>query len=65
MAEAINSILQFIKEARQELKKVVWPSRKQTITSTSVVVIFVIVIAVFLGLVDLVVAKIVRSFLHY
>ncbi len=48
----IANLLQFIREAKQELKKVVWPTKKQTLASTSVVLVFVIAVAIFLGLVD-------------
>ena len=42
----------FIKESRLELRKVVWPTRKETIQVTLVVIALVIVIALFLWLVD-------------
>jgi preprotein translocase subunit SecE len=57
------NILQFLQEVQQELKKVVWPSRKDTIASTSVVLIIVIIIAFFLGLVDLGLSRIIRVIL--
>jgi preprotein translocase subunit SecE len=47
----INPI-QFIKEVRSELGKVVWPSRKETLKITFTVIIFSLVMAAFLGLVD-------------
>jgi preprotein translocase subunit SecE len=43
---------EFFKEAWQELKKVHWPSQKETYVATSVVVIVVLLIALFLALVD-------------
>jgi len=58
-----ENILQFLQEVQQELKKVVWPSRKDTIASTSVVLIIVIIIAFFLGLVDLGLSRIIRVIL--
>ena len=42
----------FAKEARDETKKVVWPTRKETWQMTLVVFAFVLVMAIFLGLVD-------------
>jgi preprotein translocase subunit SecE len=54
---------QFLKEVKIELKKVVWPTRKDTIASTSVVLIIVMIIAVFLGLVDLGLSRIIRLIL--
>ena len=44
---------QFFREVRIELKKVTWPSRKETIASTSVVIVVVFLVATYLGLVDI------------
>ena len=44
--------IQFIREVRSELTKVVWPSRREAIKITLTVIIFSLVMAVFLGLVD-------------
>lgn len=44
--------IQFIKEARAELTKVVWPSRAETIRVTIAVIVLSLSVAVFLGLVD-------------
>jgi preprotein translocase subunit SecE len=49
----IDKGIQFLREVKVELKKVVWPTRKQTIGSTIVVLILVIIIALFLGLIDM------------
>ena len=48
-----DKIGQFLREVRIELSKVTWPTRKDTIASTSVVLVIVILIAAFLGIVDL------------
>lgn len=56
--------LQFLREVKMELQKVTWPSRKQTIGSTAVVIILVIIISVFLGVVDLGLSNIVRVVLQ-
>ena len=42
----------FAGEARDEAKKVVWPTRKDTIQMTGVVMLFVVVMALFLWAVD-------------
>ena len=42
----------FIREVRQEMKKVVWPTRKETIQTTAAVFAFVFVMAVFLWVSD-------------
>lgn len=53
----MSKIANFFKESRQELKKVVWPSRDQVLVSTKVVVISVIIFAAVLGFVDYVLLK--------
>ena len=58
-----QKILQFLQEVQLELKKVVWPTRKDTFASTSVVLIIVIIIAFFLGLIDLGLTRIIRVIL--
>lgn len=54
---------QFLREVRVELKKVTWPSRKQTVGSTVVVIILVIIISLFLGLVDFGLSALMQSVL--
>jgi preprotein translocase subunit SecE len=56
----IDKGLQFLREVKVELKKVVWPTRKQTIGSTVVVLILVIIISVFLGMVDIGLSSLIR-----
>ena len=46
-------VIQFFKESRAELKKVVWPTKDDVISSIKVVIISTIVVAVLLGLLDL------------
>jgi len=46
------SPLQFLKEAKAELTKVVWPSRKETIRITIAVIVLSLGVALFLGAVD-------------
>ncbi|MEE8540584.1 MAG: preprotein translocase subunit SecE [Desulfobacterales bacterium] len=52
--------IQFLREVKAELKKVTWSTRKQTIGSTVVVLILVMIISFFLGLVDIGLSNIVR-----
>jgi preprotein translocase subunit SecE len=56
--------LQFLREVKIELKKVTWPSRKQTIGSTVVVIVLVLIISLFLGVVDIGLTKLVRVVLQ-
>ena len=46
-------VIQFFKESRAELKKVVWPTKDDVISSIKVVIISTIIVAVVLGLLDL------------
>jgi preprotein translocase subunit SecE len=48
----MNKIIRFFKESFGELKKVTWPSREEVSSSTKVVLVSTILIAVALGLVD-------------
>jgi preprotein translocase subunit SecE len=59
----IENITQFIKDAKVELKKVTWPTPKQTMASTAVVIIIVFIVAIYLGLVDFALAKLVKFIL--
>ena len=45
-------VKQFLREVKTELKKVTWPSRKDTLSGTIVVLVTVFIMAIFLGLVD-------------
>jgi preprotein translocase subunit SecE len=47
-----------------ELKKVTWPSRKQTVGSTIVVIVLVMLISLFLGVVDLGISSLIRMVLQ-
>ncbi len=42
----------YLKDCFREMKRVSWPSRKEVVHSTRVVVISTIIVAVILGLVD-------------
>jgi preprotein translocase subunit SecE len=46
-------VIQFVKESRAELKRVVWPTKDDVISSIKVVIISTILVAVILGLLDL------------
>ena len=53
VAGPLQKPLQFLREVKVELKKVIWPTRKQTIGSTLVVIVLVMIISFFLGIVDI------------
>ena len=52
--------IEFFREVKVELKKVTWPTRKETTGTTIVVIIFVFVVAAFLGLFDYGLSKLVQ-----
>ncbi|MEW6386120.1 MAG: preprotein translocase subunit SecE [Thermodesulfobacteriota bacterium] len=56
-----DASVQFVREAIQELKKVTWPNRRETLGTTAVVLFLVVVIAIFLGLVDFGLSRLVRQ----
>ncbi len=51
----MNKIVRFFEESFAELKKVTWPSREDVSASTRIVIISTALIAMALGLVDLVI----------
>ena len=57
----IGKGIQFLREAKAELKKVTWPTRQVTTGSTVVVIILVMIISFFLGAVDIGLSKLIRS----
>ncbi|HEY4506912.1 MAG TPA: preprotein translocase subunit SecE [Candidatus Paceibacterota bacterium] len=52
----------FLKDVRTELGRVVWPTKKQTIQYTLVVVVVSLVVAAFLGVLDYVFAFLLNKF---
>ncbi len=55
----------FLKEFKTEMKKVTWPGRKETASSTVVVIITVMIIVLFLGVVDYALGRLVYSVLNF
>ena len=53
--------LQFLRESKMELKKVKWPTRKELLASTAVVIALVLVVSFFLGIIDFGLIKIIRA----
>ncbi len=59
----MNKAVQFVSQAKAELKKVTWPTRKQTLASTGVVMVIVAIMALYLGIIDFILAKLVKVIL--
>jgi preprotein translocase subunit SecE len=53
----IGRILNYIREIFAELQKVIWPTRKELLTYTSVVIVFVAIMMTFVALLDVGFAK--------
>jgi len=47
-----KKIINYFKESKEELSKVVWPTRKQTLEMAIAVVVIVVVVGIYLGGVD-------------
>ena len=52
-----QNLIGFGREARMEVRKVVWPTRQETVQTTFMVMVAVIIIGIFLWLVDMVLAQ--------
>ena len=59
----MDKVINFIKEAKVELTKVNWPTRKQTLNYTVLVVAVSLVVAAFLGGLDYLFGAALREFL--
>ncbi len=60
----VAKAIQFLLAVRGEIKKVTWPSKKEAMGGTAVVLVVVLIMAVFLGLVDVLLSKIVEALLN-
>lgn len=56
-----DSAVGFIKDVRGELERVSYPSRDETVGSTMVVILFVVIVSVFLAVVDSGLSKFIRT----
>jgi preprotein translocase subunit SecE len=55
----VTKAIQFLSEVKSEVKKVTWPTKKEAMGGTAVVLVVVFIMALFLGLVDLLLSKII------
>ncbi|MBM4297365.1 MAG: preprotein translocase subunit SecE [Deltaproteobacteria bacterium] len=63
LQDGVRQLIEFIEESWQELKKVYWPSRKETYAATGVVIVVVILVSLYLALVDLALTKTIQAVL--
>jgi len=59
----IQQFREFFEQSKVEIKKVTWPTRKETISTGVAVLILTLVMAVFLGVVDLALSRLVEFIL--
>ena len=60
----VARVQEFVREVLVEFRKVTWPSRADLINSTAVVIVVTVVLAFFLGGVDIVLARVVERILR-
>jgi len=58
-----QKFVKFLKESWGEFKRVTWPTKKELISSTTVVILFVLFFAVFIGIIDLLLTQIFTIFI--
>ena len=59
----MQKVKSFFESVKIELGKVTWPTRKETVATTGVVVVIIFLISIYLGACDLVLAKLMRLIL--
>ncbi|MEE9257999.1 MAG: preprotein translocase subunit SecE [Nitrospinaceae bacterium] len=57
----LSRAIEFLSEVKVEVKKVTWPSRKEAMGGTAVVLVVVFLTALFLGIVDAILSRIIRE----
>jgi preprotein translocase subunit SecE len=55
-----RTLWQFVSDSRMEVRKVVWPSRQETLQTTLIVIVMVIIVGIILWLFDMVLMAILR-----
>jgi preprotein translocase subunit SecE len=61
----IKQAFEFIPQVRQEVRKVTWPTRRETLMTTAFVFGFAVIAAIYFMLVDQVVYRAVHSILGF
>jgi preprotein translocase subunit SecE len=61
--EFLRKIREFFHDVLVEFRKVTWPSRREVMGSTTVVIVVVLVLAVFLAAVDIALSRLVELIL--
>ena len=58
----IRGMQEFFEGVQAEMRKVTWPDREQLRNATAVILVFVVVLAIIIGLMDSVFSAFVRGF---
>jgi preprotein translocase subunit SecE len=59
----MQRLINYLKDSRAEFVHISWPTRRQTIAYTSIVVVIALVVAVYVGILDYGFSKIIKDFL--
>ncbi|SMF07865.1 protein translocase subunit secE/sec61 gamma [Desulfovibrio gilichinskyi] len=63
MSAKFKEFGEFLEQSKVEMKKVIWPTQKETIQTCTAVLVLVVVMSIFLGVVDLGLSKFVEAIL--
>lgn len=64
MIKPIDRMVTFVRESRDELKKVTWPERDEVTSFTVVVIVAVVIVSIFLGLIDSFLMTIIKTVMY-
>jgi len=63
LAGRIDQAKEFFEQSKGELKKVTWPTREETVKTGIAVLVFSVVMAIYLGVVDMALSRLVALIL--
>lgn len=63
IAARIESAKEFFEQSKVELKKVTWPTRQETVKTGLAVLVFSVIMAIYLGVVDMALSRLVAFIL--
>lgn len=52
----------FFLDAKGEMKKIVWPGKKNVINNTGIVIVVMVIAAIFVGCLDIVTTQLINAF---
>ncbi|MBO7244876.1 MAG: preprotein translocase subunit SecE [Alphaproteobacteria bacterium] len=58
------SMAQFVRQVKQEVTKITWPTRKETMQGSIIVIVMSVLIALFLFFIDMIFAGIIQAILE-